>query len=357
MKFLVANDRSRGVVADDRNIKLRQLVFEERLDRGNKINYQQAYRLRQKLQDDIFGNEVLSFSKIPALIKKMQSSAYTDLEVDERSRFQRTWVLPKAFENAMVYLRKFVAIDGAHCTSRHRLVLLAVTFLDEEREIFVLAWALVPVEDRANWLWFLQKIAPYLTALQDSDFVIISDRLKGIASAVAECFPYSTHSYCSKHLCDNIRTSFGEIVAQKFWGCAYAKTKSAFDKVLEEIKEMNKDAAEYISNLLRDRWVPYAINSSYYGQITSNIQESQNAAWLPARDMPAVYSMLSIWNFLGEKYFQRQQKRQSTERLTNSTWKHIQSEEAKSSQYKLINFTQVIAHVSTPSGAAHVVNF
>lgn len=63
MKFLVSNDRSRGIITDDWNIKPRQLISEERLDRGNKINYQQAYRFREKLRDDIFGNKVLSFSK------------------------------------------------------------------------------------------------------------------------------------------------------------------------------------------------------------------------------------------------------------------------------------------------------
>lgn len=127
--------------------------------------------------------------------------------------------------------------------------------------------------------------------------------------------------------------------------------------MLEEIKEINKNAVQYISNLPRDRWVPYAVKSSRYGQITSNIQESQNAAWLPARDIPALYSMLSIWNTLGEKCYQRQRKTQPTGRLTNSAWKHIKSEEAESSRYKLINSTQGIAHVSTPSGAAHIVNF
>lgn len=68
VKFLVWNDRSRGVLADNRSIKLRQLISEERLDRGNKINYQQAYCFCEKLRDDIFGDEVLSFSKMPALI-------------------------------------------------------------------------------------------------------------------------------------------------------------------------------------------------------------------------------------------------------------------------------------------------
>ena len=105
MKFLVSNDRSRGIVADNRNIKPKQFVSEKRLDRRNRINYQQAYRLSEKLRDDIFGDEVLSFSKMPALIEKIQSSAYASLEVDERSRFQRAWILPKASENTMVYIR------------------------------------------------------------------------------------------------------------------------------------------------------------------------------------------------------------------------------------------------------------
>lgn len=119
VKFLVSNNQSCGIVADDWNIKLKQLVSKERLDRGNKINYQQAYRLCEKLQDDIFGNKVLSFSKMPALIKKIQSSTYAGLEVDEHFWFQQAWILPKAFENAMVYLGKLVAMDGTHCTSCH----------------------------------------------------------------------------------------------------------------------------------------------------------------------------------------------------------------------------------------------
>ncbi len=68
--------------------------------------------------------------------------------------------------------------------------------------------ALVPHEDRKNWLWFLKKIAPYLTSFQDPDAVIIIDRLKNTASAVTECFPFATHSYCSKHLYDNVEHNY-----------------------------------------------------------------------------------------------------------------------------------------------------
>lgn len=66
--------------------------------------------------------------------------------------------------------------------------------------------------------------------------------------------------------------------------------------------------------------------------------------------------MLSIWNNLGEKYYQRQRKKQPTGRLTNSAWKYIRSEEMEASRYKLISFPEGIAHVLTLSGAAHIVN-
>lgn len=73
-----------------------------------------------------------------------------------------------------------------------------------------------------------------------------------MASAVAEYFPHSTYSYCSKHLYDNIRTSYREVIAQKFWDYTYVKTELVFDKILEKIKKMSKDIIKYISNLLRD---------------------------------------------------------------------------------------------------------
>lgn len=85
LSFLSFNQRSRGVVEEDRHVKPKQLIIEERLDRGNKINYHQPHRLRKKLRTELFGDEILSFQKMPSLIKKMQQSAYAGLEVDKDS--------------------------------------------------------------------------------------------------------------------------------------------------------------------------------------------------------------------------------------------------------------------------------
>ena len=105
----------------------------------------------------------------------MKSSTYAEHEVDKHSQFYRTWVLPKCSENSVDYLQDFGAMDGAYYTACHGLVLLVVTFLNRDKEVLILAWALVPQEDYENWLWFLRKIAPYLTFFYDPDTVIISN--------------------------------------------------------------------------------------------------------------------------------------------------------------------------------------
>lgn len=50
----------------------------------------------------------------------------------------------------------------------------------------------------------------------------------------------------SKHLYNNVRYSYKEVVTKKFWRCAYAKTEFVFNKVFAKIKKLNKKTAEYI---------------------------------------------------------------------------------------------------------------
>lgn len=56
---------------------------------------------------------------MPAFIEKMQLSVYACLKLNECSQFQQAQTLLKAFENAMIYFKKFIAIYGAHYTFCH----------------------------------------------------------------------------------------------------------------------------------------------------------------------------------------------------------------------------------------------
>lgn len=307
----------RDIVEEDWLVKPKQLIIEKWLDWGNKINYQLANRLCQTLRTEIFRNAILSFQKMPSLISKMKSSAYAGYEVVKHSLFHRAWVLPKCSENLVGYLRYFRVMDGAHCTTRHYLVPLVIKCSGRNKKVLVYAWALVPQEDHENWCWFLKITALYLTFFNDPDTVIISNWWKGIASTVIKSFSFTMHCYCSKHLYNNVRHNYGEMVAQKFWGYAYAKTESVFDKVFSKIWKLGDKTAEYISRLSQEQSVSYTVTSTRYGHITSNIQESKNFAWLPVWNLPALNIMLSIWKNLRKKYYECQCKRQPISHLTN----------------------------------------
>lgn len=63
----------------------------------------------------------------------------------------------------------------------------------------------------------------------------MSNLLKDIASAIIKYFFFLMHYYCSNYLSNNLRHNYRKVIASKFWGCAYAKTKPAFNKIFSKI--------------------------------------------------------------------------------------------------------------------------
>ena len=60
------------------------------------------------------------------------------------------------------------------------------------------------------------------------DHIFISDREKGIVTAVEQCFPQALHLYCCQHIADNLQQRFGNKVRPLFWIIAYTKTRANF---------------------------------------------------------------------------------------------------------------------------------
>lgn len=81
-----------AAVVDDCKIKPKQIQTIERLQRGHKIKYQQAYRTEKKIHNDVYGSEAESFQLIPSMLQAMKGDdnyCEHDLEIDELGRFDR----------------------------------------------------------------------------------------------------------------------------------------------------------------------------------------------------------------------------------------------------------------------------
>lgn len=101
--------------------------------------------------------------------------------------------------------------------------------------IFPVAFGIVNEETDDNWAYFLRHLK---NAVKDmKDIVFISDRNHGILEGVRTMFPESPHAFCYVHLKANLKDHFRgyhkvvrKFILKHFARCAYAPTKTEFDK-------------------------------------------------------------------------------------------------------------------------------
>jgi hypothetical protein len=75
-------------------------------------------------------------------------------------------------------------------------MLMIFVSINTYKNVVLLSWAVVPTENKYWWKWFLKFIAEVYPRATAARQVYISDRDKGIAAAVASCFPEAIPAYC-----------------------------------------------------------------------------------------------------------------------------------------------------------------
>ncbi|XP_028070163.1 uncharacterized protein LOC114272641 [Camellia sinensis] len=124
---------------------------------------------------------------------------------------------------------------------RHKDCLLAAATKDGNQGLYPLCFAIVDGESYDSWHWFLSKLLGILSS--ERDIVFVTDRHGGLLKALAEVFPFSSHSFCLMHLKTNLKTYLSvksreskENLLTLFSRCAYAHTIELFNELFEEFK-------------------------------------------------------------------------------------------------------------------------
>jgi MULE transposase domain/MuDR family transposase len=171
----------RATVIDNPRITPKQIQSNERLQFSNKIPYQQAYRAKQAIRDEIWGNESDCFALFPDYIARFQAADpqnFAAIQV-QNGIFEAAFFAPAGLRKAGKHLRPFTAIDGTHTKSQYRMMLLVACGIDANDHVVPLAWALVPIENHEWWTWFLNYLAYTFPSFRTLNHIFISDREKG----------------------------------------------------------------------------------------------------------------------------------------------------------------------------------
>ncbi|KAK3205632.1 hypothetical protein Dsin_019678 [Dipteronia sinensis] len=144
-----------------------------------------------------------------------------------------------------------IAIDGTFLKGPHRGVLFVAVCMDDNDQIFPLAFGVGDSETNEAWEWFLTRL--HKADGEFYDLVIVSDRKASITTSVEKVFPNSFHRACAR---------------------------------MEQLSNINPEAAQYVTDAGIERWARAYSPRKRYNIMSTNIAESMNNAVKECKELP-----------------------------------------------------------------------
>ncbi|XP_058197092.1 uncharacterized protein LOC131313046 [Rhododendron vialii] len=122
------------------------------------------------------------------------------------------------------------------------------------------------------------------------EWTFINDRQKGLIAVLNEEVPRAEHRHCAKHLLSNLQKRFkGVSVEDKFWACSKASHVPMFQDAMERMKEVSKEAYDWLSEESPRYWTRSHFNDTVKcDMVCNNLCEAFKNSILEAREKPII---------------------------------------------------------------------
>ncbi|CAI9303419.1 unnamed protein product [Lactuca saligna] len=150
----------------------------------------------------------------------------TDTMPDYTIYFSRMYVCIKGVKDGWIEgCRRVIGVDGCFLKGICRGELLSAIGRDANNHIYPIAWAVVAVENKETWKWFLNLLLKDINMGNGAGLTLLSDQHKGLIEAVKERVPDAEHRQCARHVYANFKKKFKGVAYRKiFWRAAKATT-------------------------------------------------------------------------------------------------------------------------------------
>ncbi|XP_015948687.1 uncharacterized protein LOC107473620 [Arachis duranensis] len=174
-----------------------------------------------------------------------------------------------------------IGLDGAFLKTQHGGQILSAIGQDANNHIYVIAYAIVLVENTENWRWFLELLHQDLGNYKQNKLCFISDMQKAALAILWKDLQ----------------------LRGLLWECARCTSQDGFLESIKKIERVNKEACEYLNKWPRDSWSrAFFSNAPKIDNICNNACEVFNSRIKEARAKPIItlleevrlYAMRSI---------------------------------------------------------------
>ncbi|GKA01748.1 multidrug resistance-associated protein 5 [Tanacetum coccineum] len=166
---------------------------------------------------------------------------------DGKTYFDRFYVCFAGLADGWkVGCRKIIALDGCFLKSLNQGEILTAISRDDNNHIYPVAWAVVNVENKDYWTWFLELLEEDLGCSRGNGLTLMSGQHKGLIEAVKDIMPNAEHRQCARHIYENFRKQYLSLeFRQLFWAASKASYPQLFNKIMDKIKSANPNAHKF----------------------------------------------------------------------------------------------------------------
>ncbi|XP_050280545.1 uncharacterized protein LOC126721538 [Quercus robur] len=204
------------------------------------LSINQVYRAKRKAREFILGDERLQYGKFRDYAEMIRvtdvgSKVILQTEITEPNtqlKFKRMYVRYNAQKVGFLGgCKPLVGLNGCYLKGKFGGHILSATTRDGNDNIFPVA-----LDD--------------IGRLDELNLVFISNRQKGLIPTMELLFPTVEHRFCVKHIYNNFKLNFkGLELKATLWRCAAATTVREFEKRMQDMKELYKEAWEYLADI------------------------------------------------------------------------------------------------------------
>ncbi|KAF7820853.1 uncharacterized protein G2W53_026308 [Senna tora] len=210
---------------------------------GFTISYRKAWRGKQKAVAQVYGSWVASYDKLMGDNSVVQ--------------FKRMFWAFKPCINTWWKLEPMLEVDGMFLYGKYKHSLFIVMGQDGNRNIIPIAFALVEGETESAWSWFLWRLREHVTKDREP--------------------PLGYNVFCIRHVLSNLNSKFrNRAIMSLLMKAGHEYTHRGFERRLEAICTLNKDASRWIKNIPREKWARAYNGGRRYDYMTTNLAECMN---------------------------------------------------------------------------------
>nr|KAJ0189575.1 hypothetical protein LSAT_V11C800413560 [Lactuca sativa] len=194
--------------------------------------------------------------------------------------------------------RRVIGLDGCFLKGQIKGELLTAVGRDEDNHVYPIAWAVIDVENKDNWTWFIELLVADLDL--DCGRVLV-----GLLQAVTELLPYVEHRQCARHIYVNFRKKYtGLELKNLFWEAAKSSMEGDFIATMKKIKHITSSGYEWMMSNKPHSWCRAFFSHGYACEAIENgISECFNSMIIHMREKPILTMLEEIRIYLMNRFY------------------------------------------------------